>query len=134
MERGRSLMTTLEESVAQLKQRLRSIAIDGRTYYLAEGDLVLTEERLATYVDGGQANAPLPPDLRRDELVGILRNGKIVRWKPGLILSYTIVRSTFSEASYKLVRGAMQRATAAWSEICGVTFRHELERDGGDGS
>lgn len=126
-------MTASDEVVGNLKQQLRPVVIDDVTYYVAEGDLLLTEARLAAYADGGQANTPRPPRRKRDELVGVLRGGRIVRWKPGLELTYTIRKSSFTEANYKTVRGAMQRATQAWEATCGVSFVHRVELDDGDG-
>jgi hypothetical protein len=128
-------MSNAEEEdplVTAQKAKLDTITIDGETLYIAEGDLLLSENELRAYVTRNQA-----PDIRSsppEELVAILQGGKIVRWKPGLVLSYCIVTSTFSAAEYATVRDAMWQATRDWENACGVKFEHRADLDRGPGA
>src|SRR5262249_17394869 len=60
----------------------------------------------------------------------VLQNGKLVRWAPGVLLTYCVLRSTFrSEREYATARANMLAATRDWEETCGVSFRHVVELD-----
>ena len=118
--------------VTTQKAKLDTITIDGETFYIAEGDLLLTESELRDYATRNQA--PGSPSSPPEELVAILQGGKIVRWKPGLVLSYCIVASTFSATEYATVRQAMKLATSDWENACGVKFEHRADLDRGPGA
>lgn len=129
-------MTASPETIAALKQRLRDpLVIDGKEYWLAEGDLLLDEEQLARYADGGQANVPPPPVPRRDELLSAARGGLMLRWRPGTVLSYTIRKAEFPKAGqYDTLRADLMQATKDWEDTCGVKFEHRRDLDDGDGA
>ena len=120
--------TQLYEQYMQTKPKL---IIDDVVYYLLEGDLLLTEEQLHIYclqqVEREQAGEA------REGLVAIANpDGKIVRWAPGKVLTYVVVRGTFpDEKGYKKVVQAMRQATADWESACGVKFMHLPAQDGG---
>jgi hypothetical protein len=68
--------------------------------------------------------------LGNSSLIGIVQAGKIVRWSPGTVLSYCVLRNTFPrETWYEEVVANMQAATDAWEEICGIRFEHRSEVD-----
>ncbi len=122
-------MTASAETIAELKQRLRKVEIDDHTYYVAEGDLLLTDDQLERYADGGQAHVPPPRRPMRDELIAIAKDGKIVRWRPGLVLDYTIVKATFTTEEYATVRANIKQATVDWQRTCGISFSHQIALD-----
>jgi hypothetical protein len=67
---------------------------------------------------------------RQAALTGIMENGRIVRWREGTVLSYCVLRNTFSsDEEYELARDSMRAAVLAWEETCGVTFEHRDELD-----
>lgn len=117
----------IKETVDQLKARLRSVPIGQRTFYVAEGDLLLDETQLETFVSSSEP--PAPPVAAPKELVGIVDGGKIVRWRPGTILSYCILDG-FTQAQKAEITAQMQEATADWEATCGVQFEHRSQHDG----
>jgi hypothetical protein len=130
-----------------MRQSLKSTEIDGETYYIVEGDLLLDEDQLRLYARQQElreeqrkaAKAAEEAGLGlmgiiaapSGELLGITVRGKIVRWKPGLILSYCVLRQSFPQpGSYQMVRDNMLQATQHWEKTCGVQFAHKADLDG----
>src|SRR5262249_22119807 len=68
---------------------------------------------------------------QRDGLVAITdESGRIVRWRKGMVLTYSVTSTTFADLSqYQMVVQAMRQATAGWESICGVNFRHLKDFD-----
>jgi hypothetical protein len=128
-------LKTADEIFNELKATPKQIEIDGVTYYVVEGDLYLDETELLAYSTRQAAlaaakNSGLDP--QREGLVGIADDsGRIVRWRKGLVLTYTVVKDTFSDAQYTTVVKAMHQATAAWEATCGVNFKHLSALDDG---
>jgi hypothetical protein len=136
-----------------LQSRLKQIEIDEQKYYVAEGDTLLDEDQLLVYAQqrqarevaqraaeaasvGGLGVTRLVGITLEDQsrgLLGMVQNGKIVRWQPGLALTYCVLRDTFpTEDQYRLVRENMRQATGAWEGTCGVKFEHEEDLDSSD--
>lgn len=122
----------------ELKQTKHKIVIDGIEYYIVEGDLRLDAGQLLAYAfelaEREQARAGAGSGgEQRQPLVGIVDDeGRMVRWKKGLLLTYNVLRSSFaSDADYQTVVQAMRVATADWEATCGVNFKHLSELDGG---
>jgi hypothetical protein len=134
-----------KQDAAAIRKRLKpkQVEIDGETYWIAEGDLLLDGDQLEEYARQQEnlerqralqeeatafGMAPAPTD--RTELVAVAVAGKLVRWKDGKVLSYCILRNTFAdEREYRAIRKAMDDATAAWEKTCGVKFRHRTSLD-----
>ncbi|MCE9658962.1 MAG: hypothetical protein K8R60_10410 [Burkholderiales bacterium] len=132
------------ETAASLFERLRAgskrIVVDGETFWRVEGDSLLDEEQLRRYAQGlealrqaraeaREAGAPL---VAMTDLSAGAEGGKIIRWAPGLELSYAVLRSTFEiggEAGYDLAVDSTRRATADWEKTCGVRFAHRSGLD-----
>lgn len=129
---------------AVLKEKLQTIEVNGQKYYIAEGDTLLDEEQLEVYAEvrekenearaaakkadaAGQGSSRLEVSYG---LVAMTRNGKVVRWAPGTVLSYRVVRSSFAQEShYKMVVDAMRAATEEWEHTCGINFEHRADLD-----
>jgi hypothetical protein len=111
----------MPEDIARIKQR--SVQIDGKTYYVAEGDLLLDEQELQRYVAKGPAAPADVSGKPPHELLGILEGGKIIRWKPGLELTYAVKKDGFSEEELQTVVASVKQATSDWEKTCGVKFR-----------
>lgn len=119
---------------------LKKVTIDGTTYFIAEGDLLLDEDELLLYANkravqnreresqNFMARAGMGfvgiTDLRG--LIGVTEeSGKIVRWAEGLKLTYCVIKQTFtSDQRYNTVKENMKLATQDWSTTCGVQFEH----------
>ena len=135
---------------ASLQNRLNKVEIDGQEYYVAEGDTLLDEDQLLVYAQQRQARevalraaeaasgaglgvTRLVGTTLEDQsrgLLGMVHDDKIVRWQPGFILTYCVLRDTFpSEDQYRVVRENMRLATEAWEETCGVSFEHIQDLD-----
>lgn len=102
--------------------------------YVVEGDRTLREQDVDAYVleriEIAEAALPLPePD--RKGLMAKFRDGTIVRWSRGKLLTYTVLRESFGSADeYDAVRRAMSIATTEWMTLCGVAFAHDTTLDG----
>jgi hypothetical protein len=135
-----------EPAVASLKDRLKTVAIEGETLFIAEGDLLLDEAQLIIYADEqkrlreierlkeervtlGAGNLSIIQPFS-SRLVGMTQGNKIVRWAPGVQLSYCVLRSTFADRSqYRTVRENMVEATRNWEQTCGVKFQYKQNLD-----
>src|SRR5262245_45667143 len=82
----------LEKKVNELKQRLPTVDVDGRRYYVAEGDLLLQEPELPDYIPHAANVEPpnVPAGGAGGGLLGIVENGKIVRWPEGFVITYRV--------------------------------------------
>ncbi|WP_437692032.1 hypothetical protein [Sorangium sp. So ce176] len=124
------------QKVEELKTRLPTFELDGKPMYVAEGDLLLDEGQLADYVPRAANVEPpnVPAGPEGEGLIGILQDGKLVRWPPGFVITYCVLRSTFrDEREYATARANMLAATRDWEATCGVSFRHVAELDGSGG-
>lgn len=112
----------------RMKNALKKQRIDNEDFYIVEGDLLMDEDQLQVYALRKEMGAEVGIDQRG--LVGIVRNGKIVRWRDGLVLTYCVLKPTFtSEDRYNIVREAMRQATRDWEVTCGVQFDYRQELD-----
>jgi len=136
------IVESFQEKLSEIKGRAKKVEIDGEKLYLVEGDMLLDDLQLEEYA-ARQAKLDEIAKLREDEggvglvprpspaLVGITEGGRIVRWGPGVVLSYCVLRSTFeSDEQYEEARDNMKVATEAWEETCGVEFEHKADLDG----
>lgn len=118
----------------ELKKRLQTVTIGSQLHYVAEGDLLIPEDRFATYAAERFGQKALPAlDVKSDgktaKLLGMGDNNRLMRWAPGVILSYYIRKETFTAGEYPDVRSNMNSATQAWMDTCGVEFRHLVKLD-----
>jgi hypothetical protein len=132
-----------------LKEKLNTIQIDGKTLYVAEGDTLLDDDQLKMYADVREAEEKAREAAKKADasgfgatkletshgLVAMTHNGKVVRWKPGMVLTYRVVRASFPSADqYQLVVQNLGLATQAWEQACGVNFEHRQDLDGAGGT
>lgn len=140
------------EMLSQLQSRLRSKKVsleveEGVTqeFFVVEGDMLLDEAELEVYAAQQEmletersikeqraalGAGDLATQEERGRLVGVTQAGKLVRWKPGLTLTYCVLRNTFpSEPSYQTVKNNMKLATLDWEKICGIKFEHKQGLD-----
>lgn len=134
------------ETVDTLKARLnpKKVVVDEQEFWVAEGDQLLDDDQLALYADqlnlkqqqkelaNSAANlgeSPVGGGLSL--LIGVTTSdGKLVRWKDGLTLTYCVLRNTFgNNQEYLLARRSMEQATQAWEESCGIKFQHVVAKD-----
>ena len=125
-----------EPMLDKLKSGLKTVTIDGETFYIAEGDLLIDEKQLSRYARQREAAATKPPvnegepEDGRSQLLAVSENGRIVRWKPGTVLSFCVLKRTFGDqGKYESVRNNMLTATWDWEATCGVKFEHRADLD-----
>jgi hypothetical protein len=104
-----------------------------RTYYILEGDLLLTREQVRSSIQS-YAKAPRPL-LSSGELKVMMENGIPVFWPPeNRLLTYAVDRRSFaSQADYNTVVANMVAAQTAWVNVCphecGLKIDHRAEFD-----
>lgn len=127
------------------------VLIDGEIFFRREGDLLLDidEDELyeqqqtaqqalreaARYVEqAGFGEAQISDSgLETGALIGMVEDGKFVRWPPGAVLRYCVLEHTFPRREwYEVVVENMQLATSEWEETCGVQFEYRSDLDGSD--
>jgi hypothetical protein len=119
----------------ELKNTRQKFDFGGETFYVLEGDLLLDEVQLEIYALQQEALAQeralsLPVDMERSrQLLGILVNGRVVRWQAGRVLTYAVLRPTFSASQYEEIVQSMKQATTDWENTCGVKFEHRAQFD-----
>ena len=138
LERSPNLKEKIESSntYSKFRGKLKSIKIDQNKFYITEGDLLLDEDELLIHAMEQDMNNNLrtigtsPVLNSNNHLLGMINNGKIVRWKPSLVLTYCVLKTTFkTEKEYKTVRTNMKKATANWEATCGIRFKHVASLD-----
>jgi matrixin len=125
----------IQEKTEEIRAGLRRLAIDGVPYFVAEGDLLISEQEFPTYAEQRLTrNPPAALDVNVDgrtaKLIAVGDNGKPVRWAPGVVLTYHVRKETFpKQDQYTLARASLVKATEEWMANCGVEFRHIPEQD-----
>lgn len=126
----------------------RIVLVDDEKLTVVEGDLVLDVDQkeiwketvaarqakmaaMSSIQAAGLGEAAINEYLSaHGELVGIVQDGKLVRWSPGTVLSYCVLQNTFPRQEwYEEVVANMQLATQAWESICGVKFEYRPDLD-----
>jgi Matrixin len=124
----------------ELRSSARQLMLEpgGTTYYVLEGDLIYDDDELELYALQQDVRAKAKevgltpaPSGREDALVVVASGGKIVRWRPEKVLSYTVLRESFpSQENYDLAVESVNAATQAWQDTCDIVFEHRSEFDG----
>lgn len=136
----------MDDLFTTLKAKLNTLEMGGVTLWIAEGDTLLDEEQLKIYADVREkenavreaqkaADAAGHGSVRLDGpsrgLVASTKNGQVVRWKPGTILTYRIAKDSFggNAAHQKMVTESIHAATLEWEQTCGINFEHRASLD-----
>lgn len=151
LQAGGELRAAVENSAApaQLQSKLRKITVDGQEFYVAEGDTLLDPDQLAIYaVARSKQNEAFRAASLADSaglgtqrlnagsrgLIALTQGGKIVKWAPGTVLTYRVIKNTFTVAGwYEKVVANMKAATEEWENTCGVKFEYKQALDGAAG-
>jgi hypothetical protein len=126
----------------------RIVLLDGEMLTVVEGDLLLDIDQKQLWQEALTARqAELQTRLRvqnagfgeasinefgmvSSSLVGIVQDGKLVRWSPGTMLSYCVLINTFPRQEwYEETVTNMQLATEEWEATCGVKFEYVSSLD-----
>jgi predicted SprT family Zn-dependent metalloprotease len=127
--------TVFEKPLDQdaVRAYLNILPRDGE-YYVVEGDMLLTEQEVRSYVvTRSFASRPADPDSA--ELLVNVNNGALDYYKDPArrSLTYAVDRKSFaSSEQYTLVVNSMQQAGTEWANACpkcGVRFVHQTAAD-----
>lgn len=104
--------------------------------YVVEGDIGLTEHGVLSYaarrIEIAEA-LQADPGAEKQGLLGIERDGRTLRWRPGKNLTYAVWRPSFTtDREYRAAVDGMASAAGDWQSICGVTFEHVQAKDTDD--
>jgi hypothetical protein len=125
-----------EKLFDRLHNYAKRIEVDGETFWRVEGDVLLDKRELRTYAQEREAlEAARAAKKDLPLVVNVTQDGRIVRWAPGVELSYAVLRKTFAigdDAGYELVVESIAKATADWEATCGVKFVYKPEFDKSD--
>jgi hypothetical protein len=126
------LVDTIRDAAPRVQLRCEQLGIDTERL-VVEGDIGLSEAGVLTYAARRIeiAEAVLAdPEAEKQGLLGIERDGRILRWSPGKKLTYAVWRPSFdTDAEYQAVVAGMASATSEWQALCGITFEHVLAKD-----
>jgi hypothetical protein len=134
---------TLEPGPAPAGQR--RVEIDGESFAVVEGDLLLDQDQWEIYglqqqmramqreivAQSGLTDPAITPGgAGTSALIAIGQDGQIVRWAPGVVLTYCVLRQTFRTAQqYQVVVENVAQAAQAWMDTCGVEFQYVPDLD-----
>ena len=92
-------LKTPEQLFNELKATPNQIQIGNTVFYVVEGDLLLDETELFAYATRRAAEERARAhglEVQREGLVVITYDhGRVVRWKKGLVLTYTVLLINF---------------------------------------
>jgi hypothetical protein len=124
-----------EDLVSKIKKVAQKLTLDVAQLgvkserWVVEGDVGLTDAQLLPYaarrIEIAERANKGEPEAKRRGLIAIESGGKILRWKPGTVLTYCVFRPTFnSDAEHAAAVRSMELAAADWEGICGVKFEY----------
>jgi len=99
-----------------------------RDYYIVEGDIKLDRDELLLYCQKRLQQTDTSRLEKRDSrklTVAADRNGQPSIWPRGIIIKYSVMRSSFaSKSAYDNVVKSMAEATSDWMKTCNIKFQH----------
>lgn len=118
-----------QDSFEVFSQRFKTVNIDDAVYYVVEGDLLYDIDQLYFYYENLR-NTNNQSQGNGDKLLGITKNGNIIRIQNSNDIKYAVIKSSFeSEENYLKIVEYMSKATADWSAACNVSFTHKNQLD-----
>lgn len=131
----------------------RTVLIDEEELAVVEGDLTVDVDQFQLWQQAQQVRQTVQETRRLTEeggfgevalngygavssaLVGIVADGKLLRWSPGTVLSYCVLQNTFPRTEwYEQTVENMRLATRAWEDTCGVEFEYRADLDASAGT
>lgn len=102
-----------------------SVKVKGETYYIAEGDLLLSRQELIQRLNFENLLGPIEGIEKKDTQKAVVikdhKTGNIIKWTK-FPLSFAIDQHSFSTIpnGYPNVRAAILKAVQDWQSACGV--------------
>jgi hypothetical protein len=126
------LVDKIKDEAPRVRLTCERLGIDTEMI-VVEGDVGLSNAGVLSYAARRIeiAEAVLgDPDAEKQGLLGIERDGKTLRWRPGKKLTYAVWRPSFgTDDEHHAVVEGMAAATADWQSICGIAFEHIAAKD-----
>ena len=131
--RAEELVTKIKAKAPVINLDVPALGVKSKRW-VVEGDVGLTEDQLLTYaterIEIAERAQKGDPAAKRRGMIAIESGGKILRWKPGTVLTYCVYRPTFnSDQEHDAAVRGMQLAAADWEGLCGVKFEYHPELD-----
>lgn len=145
---------------AKLEAGLRKVTVDDEMLFVVEGDILMDEAELLIYANqrevvdrvrkleeaadrAGMGSTTIVPPMDsvdtsplstvRMWLTVHTRDGDIVRWPRGGVLTYCVLENSFdSREEYVFVRDNMRQAAMDWESTCNIKFSHVTDADASD--
>ena len=98
----------------------------GLKVYAVEGDLLLDDLALQEYcrVRAKRQAGVADPDAREGLVAMTDDAGKIIRWRPGMVLTYAVCKASFTSTARYKPRWMRWPRRQGWESLCGVEFHH----------
>jgi|GEM_PF-2064846 len=106
-----------------------TVRVDNQDYFLVEGDILLTYQEIFPYHLGFLSYVTDTSRFQSQKLVGEIRNGNYVKQEFPLNMRYSIIKSTFTNQEYNIVKEAMYKAVSDWMATCNVNLKHIVNLD-----
>lgn len=126
------LVDKIKTEAPRIRLTCEQLGIDTERI-VVEGDIGLTESGVLPYaarrIEIAEA-LETDKDAEKQGLLGIERDGRTLRWRPGKKLTYAVWRPSFTtDAEYRAVVDGMASASAGWQSLCGIVFEHVEAKD-----
>ncbi len=106
-----------------------TVKVENKCYFLVEGDILLTYEEIFPYHLGLRSYITDTVRDHSQKLVGEFKDGEYVKQENPLDIKYAIIKSTFTDQEYEIVKAAMDEAVRNWKGTCNVDLEHDVNRD-----
>lgn len=116
---------------ARLQKYIDTVVIHGKTYYLIEGDLLVTQEELAYKIMERKIYTKLAIRGFQETVIGYnVTTQDTIKWKH-FPIRYAIDKASFvaANANYDSIRQRMNRAATQWEKVCNVRFVYDNQWD-----
>jgi hypothetical protein len=126
----------------KLKAELPKFELDGKTYYIAEGDLWLDDDQLLFHADKVKTQIALYKKLKKGSaapqsgpppghIIAMTDSqGRFLGWKPGSTITYVLNKASLGN-QYQQVKEALAQAVQNWKQTeANIFFKHLEDKDG----
>ncbi len=116
-------------SFEEFKASFSSLIINNEMFYLAEGDLFLTEEDLTNHYYRLIDEFHFPAMFKKPSIVIYHRKRGDVKISDPLNINFAIVKESFNDREYLQIQSSVKQAISDWEKVCNVDFHYREELD-----
>lgn len=103
--------------------------INGDTLYLLGGDLLMDKSKLANYYSGLEKMSMYETDDVKLRVPTNRSGTKIIYKWPSRNIKFGILKKTFDEDQYEMIKTNILKAVEDWKKVCGVNFIYDDKYD-----